>query len=455
MAPVKEIVDVQITRGSVNISQVGFGTILILSAEPNFHERLRYFSDLESVADALLLGTTGAAYKAASAIFSQNPKCTRLALGNRAASKQATFTGTFTGGTIVFTVNGVEVTVPFNTNLDTTIADAVTAINGACPNVVASSFGGMIEVAPAAGYCVGISIVLNVNSGNTLAFTYGIVSNEEDATVALNAVQQYNPDWYGLILTSRKTVDVMAAAAWTEAADMKVFVTASADTNILDAGETGDIASLFKSLGYLKSQACYSLAAGTAEYLGPPTTEYPDAARLGKILPYAPGSYTEAFKTLAGISTDLLTTTQRTAAFDKNADVYEYVGGVNITRQGKVGCGEYLDVVIFIDWLKARCTESIYQILVSNLKVPYTDAGIASVENALTQPLKAGQNAGGISPTAFNDQKIQIGGYYITVPRLQDVPLIDKTSRTLNNVKFVAFLAGAIHIVKVQGTVTL
>jgi hypothetical protein len=111
--------------------------------------------------------------------------------------------------------------------------------------------------------------------------------------------------------------------------------------------------------------------------------------------------------------------------------------------------------MIFIDWLKARCTEVVYQILVSNLKVPYTDAGIAAVQNALTQPLKAGQNVGGISPTAFDENKNQIGGFYITVPRLQDIPTADKTARTLNNVKFTAFLAGAIHVVRVNGLVTL
>jgi hypothetical protein len=190
-------------------------------------------------------------------------------------------------------------------------------------------------------------------------------------------------------------------------------------------------------------------------YAAKAATEFPDAAMLGKILPYNPGSYTAAFKSLAGVSTDLLTTTERAACFSKNVDVYEYVGGANITRNGKVAGGEYLDVMIFIDWLQARCTEAIYRLLVSNLKIPYTEAGIAAVENALTQPLKAGQNAGGISPTAFDDQGLQIGGFYIEVPRLQDVPTIDKTNRTLNDVKFVAFLAGAIQIVKVVGTVTL
>lgn len=447
MAPINEIVDVQISRGSVNISQVGFGTIMILGGNANFSERLQFFStsDLSAIADALLSGTDALEYKAAQAICSQNPRCTQLAIGHRASTIVATFAGTLTGGNIVAIVNGVTKTVSFNADVATTLGDLATAI-ATVTGIQSAVYGaGAITIIPSSGYVIGLSITINGNPGNTLAVSY-VSTETETVTNALNAIQQFNTDWYGLILASRNTTDVGLAAAWVEAATLKIFVTSSADPNVIAVSDTTSIAYLFKQAGYLKSQVRYSAKA---------TTEYADAALLGKILPYNPGSYTAAFKQLAGVSTDLLTTTQRNAAFGKDVDVYVYVGGVNITLNGRVAGGEYLDVMIFVDWLQARCTEAIYQILVNNLRVPYTDAGIASVENALTQPLKAGQNAGGISPTAYNDQKAQIGGFYITVPRLQDIPTIDKTNRTLNNVVFVAFLAGAIQKVAVRGTVTL
>ena len=414
---------------------------MILGGNAAFPERLRLFStdDLGAIADALLSGTDAKEYKAASAICAQNPKCTQLAIGHRGASVVASFSGTETGGTIVATRDGGS---PVTINLTGVLATDLGALATATGGVYHAS---AITYTPATGHVVGIDIEINANHSDTLAVSY-TSSDSEDITDALNAVMEYNNDWYGLILASRDKTDVEAAMEWTETAKMKVFVTASADTQLISVTDTDSIAKYAFENSLLKTQVRYSAKAAT---------EYPDAAMLGKILPLDPGSYTAAFKTLAGVSTDLLTTDQRTAAFAKNVDVYEYVGGVNITRNGKVSGGEYLDVMIFIDWLDARCTEAVYQILVSNAKVPYTDAGIASVENALTQPLKAGQNAGGISPTAYNDAKVQIGGFYITVPRLQDVPLTDKTSRTLNNVKFVAFLAGAIQIVKVRGTVTL
>lgn len=445
MAPVNEIVNVQISRGSVNVSQVGFGTILILGGNANFVERVQYFSDADSVADAMLSGVSSLEYKAASAVFAQNPSCTRVAIGHRGSTVVATLGGTLTGGTISYTVNGVTGSVSYTTDIATTLGLLATAIQAIDGIATASVNSPAVTITPDAHAVIGISLVVHGAGGNTGAFTYATTETETIA-VALPDIEEAQPDWYGLILTSRNTTDVSSAAAWTESANMKVFVTASSDSNLLSSGDTTSIGYLFKNLGYLKTQVRYSAKAAT---------EYPDAALLGKILPYNPGSYTTAFKSLADVSTDLLTTDQRTAAFAKNVDVYEYVGGVNITRNGKVAEGEYLDVMIFVDWLTARCTEAVYSILVSNLKVPYTDSGIASVENALTQPLKAGQNAGGISPEAYDDQKKQIGGFYIVTPRLQDVPSADKATRTLNNVKFVAFLAGAIHVVQIQGTVTL
>ena len=447
MAPLNEIVEVQISRGSVNISQVGFGTIMILGGNAAFKERLQFFSDLSSVADALLTGTEAPEYKAAQAIFSQNPKCTRLAIGHRGADLELVWTGTITGGSIVAVVNGYSITQAFDTSRELTLDGLATKI-AEIPGIDSTSYSeesGIMRIAVAAGSVIGLSITLQAYEIDTLAYTVE-TTNTESVTDALNAIVEYNNDWYGLIVAARGKTDVEAAAAWVEAAIMKVFCTASADLDMLDAEDTSSIAYTFKTLGYLKTQVRYSANAAT---------EYPDAAMLGRILPYDPGSYTAAFKNLAGVATDLLTTTQRATLFDKYVDVYEYVGGTNITRNGKVSGNEYLDVMIFIDWLQARCTEAIFQILVSNLRIPYTEAGIASVENALTQPLKAGQNAGGISPTAYNEQEAQIGGFYIEVPELQNIPTIDKTSRTLNNVKFVAFLAGAIQIVKVRGTVAL
>jgi hypothetical protein len=449
--PLNEIVNVNISRDSVNISRVGFGTILILGKNATFGGRIQYFSDVSSVAAVLNGGTTDPEYKAAQAIFSQNPKVTRIAIGHRAASIVITDSaGTFTGGTIKATVNGILVSTPWASNKDDTLtafANAIAAVSGV-DTAVYSSGSHTITVTPETGKAAGLTVDISLIIG-TMTIASIVYTATEDADVALGLIQEENNDWYGVICSTRDETDVMKIATWVESADKKIFCTASSDPDIIDktlSADTDSVAKLAFAQSLLKTCVIYHSKA---------STEFADAALLGRIFPYDPGSYTASFKTLAGVTADNLTSTQRGNVFDKKANSYEYVGGLNMLRQGTVSGNEWLDVMIFIDWLQARCTESIFALLVGQLKVPYTDNGINSVYNALSSPLKTGQNQGGISPLAFDDQKKQIGGYYITVPRLQDVPSLDKTARTLNEVKFVAFLAGAIQKVVVSGTVTL
>jgi hypothetical protein len=451
--PLNEIVNVQISRESVNISRTGFGTMLILGGNAAFPERLRYYSDLPSVAEDMQGGVAAPEYLAAQAAFSQNPSVTRIAVGHRGSTVAVTENGgTFTAGTIKAWVNiqksgAPNVSVSWSTSKAVTMAAFASAIQAIAGIDTASYAAPVLTIIPDSGTVVGLSIDISDITGTMLISS--IVTTETEASdSALDSIEGYNNDWYGVVSISRIVADVKKVAAWIEAADKKFFITSSSDPNIINQAVGADvtsIAAVFKNAGYLKSSIIYSASADT---------QYPDAALFGRILPLDPGSYTAAFKSLAGITVDNLSSTQRENAFAKFVNVYEYVGGMNIVRKGTVSGNEYIDVMIFIDWLDARCTEAVFSVLVSNPKVPFTDFGIASIQNALTAPLKAGQNAGGISPTAYDDQKKQIGGFYIIVPRAQDVSSIDKAARTLNGVKFIAYLAGAIHFVSVNGFVT-
>jgi hypothetical protein len=450
-APIDEIVNVSITRDSLNLSQTGFGTVMILSGDCNFDERLRYFStdDPASAAGALFNGTASPAFLAYQAIASQNPKLTRIAFGHRAATVAFTENaGTYTDGGITGTVCGHAISIPYTSDKATTMAALATAIQ-ALDEVATCTYGSnKITITPNTGYVISATLSLAAITGTMAWSAYTITETEAIAT-ALNAIEIYEDDWYGLILCSRAEEDVLAAAAWTEAASLKFFLTASDDSEIVDAtysSDTGSIAKSFFDLSYMKSAIIYHTLADT---------QFADAALFGKILTYDPGSYTACFKTLSGVTVDSLTATQRANATEKKVNFYETVGGINILRNGVVSGNEYIDVMIFIDWLDARCTEAVFAVLASSLKVPYTDGGIASIQNALTQPLQTGMNNGGISPTAYDSDKKQIGGYYIIVPKLADVPAADKASRTLNNVKFVAFLAGAIQTVAINGLVSV
>jgi hypothetical protein len=185
------------------------------------------------------------------------------------------------------------------------------------------------------------------------------------------------------------------------------------------------------------------------------TGEFPDAGYVGRLAPLDPGTYTGKNIVLIGVSPDDLTSTQSLNARDKNCNTFEEIGGKNVVREGISPSGEFTDTIVFIDWLESKMTDDVFSNLVTSNKVPFTDAGIQSIGASMEPSLKTGQNRDGISPTSFNDDDVQDGGYVINLPRRQDLETTDIQNRILKDVSFTAWLSGAIHFVKINGTVTV
>lgn len=447
--PLSDIVNVQITRQTSSVSRAGFSTILVLGPNANFSERLQFVSDLAALAALLTGGTAAPEYQAATLIFSQNPKVSQIAVGNLTANKVITDNaGTYTAGAIGATVNGHVISTAYNTNKDTTLTDFAAAIQALTEIQTATyvALSHTITIVPATGYQVEIELNTGSVTG-TMTMALSSVATE-DWDTALTAIKNYNNDWYGIVAVTHAEADVLDVAAWAEAND-KLFATSSQDSEIVDtslAGDTGSIAKQLNALGYVRTALVYHDDADA---------DFPEAGLLGRILPLDPGSYTAMFKTLAGVSAVTLTTTQENNAREKFCNIYHEIGGRTILRDGWVVGEEFIDVIVFIDWLDARLTEDVYQLLTSQLKVPFTDAGIAAIDAVVKKRLQIGQNRGGISPTAFDADNNQIGGFVTVVPKLENVPAIDRAARELNDVTFTAWLAGAIHAVSINGVVTV
>jgi hypothetical protein len=443
--PLSDIVNVTITQNARPVAQANFGTLLIVGVNFNIDGRLEYFSDPVS-ALAKVVGNATLEAALINAAFAQNPSISNIALGAVSASKTGVFTGTMSAGNITASVNGTTYLQTFSSTMDGTLTGLAAKIAANSDVLSAVNTSGTLVVTPKATKAVGVTYDLSAATG-TIAVTYSATELAEAYNTALDTIIAQFPDWYGLVAATRTIAKQELVATWTEA-NKKIYFAGSADTNIINQSVSADTTSI---AAYAKNQ---SLARTAVIYGGNAATEGIEAALFGKILPLNPGSYTAMFKTLSGITVDSLTTSQSANAKGKYANVFESIGGVNIVREGKVGANEYIDIVVFIDWLTSSITSSVYQALVSQLKVPYTQVGIMIVSGAIETPLKIGQNRGGISPTAFAEDKSQIGGYYIQTPSLQSIPIADKVSRTLNDVRFTAFLSGAIHAVVINGVVT-
>lgn len=250
----------------------------------------------------------------------------------------------------------------------------------------------------------------------------------------LAAISAIDDDWYGLFLAlAVADEDVLEVAAYIEATRKLLAVTVT-DEDALDPTSTTDLAAELKAAGYARTCPIYS------------ENEYAAAAWIGRCFPMDPGSETWAFKTLSGVAPSKLTATQENALKAKSCNWYATVAGVNITREGVTASGEYIDIVRGVDWLQARMQERIFGVLVRAPKVPFTDGGIATVETQVRAQLSAGVEAGLLAEDPAPT---------VEVPRARDVPANDRAERSLKGIRFSATLAGAIHAVEIQGTVTI
>ena len=168
-------------------------------------------------------------------------------------------------------------------------------------------------------------------------------------------------------------------------------------------------------------------------------------------LNYTPGAETWALKTLVGIQPCDISSNNMQYLKNYNVSYYTTYAERDVTQGGKVAYGEWIDVIRFRDWLENDMQTRIFNTLVKYPKVPYTDDGIALVKNQMIASLKQGQLNGGIAPTEFDSEDNEIPGFVVSVPLAAEITDIQKKSRILSDCKFRARLAGAIHVVEVDG----
>jgi hypothetical protein len=444
--PISDIISVQITAQSQSVSRQGFGTPLIAAYHTHYVDLVREYSRLSEMVDDGFTTAEGA-YLAAQAIFSQNPKVKRVKVGRRALVHTQTVILTPSSNTdgIVYTViislgGGVEQTATYTVSTDTLpqvcdgIVAAINALTGDLASLTASTVGSTVQVvAGAAGNLYNYKP--SASGGATLQFRDATV--DPGIATDLAAIAVVDDDWYALVLDSNGEAEINAAAAYIETV-RKIFVPNSADSLIKDSGTTTDVGSDLEGNQYARTGLLFNEEEGNLSYAG--------AAWIGKMLPTDPGKATWAYKTLAGITADDLTSTEVTNLNNKTVNHYTEIAGVSITRKGYSASGEFLDITIFIDWLTARIEERLYALLVNLPKLPYTDASVDLVKAEILAQLQQGIEVGGLASDPAP---------VVTAPLVADVDSADRADRILPDVFFQAQLAGAIHTMEIEGVLTV
>ena len=178
--------------------------------------------------------------------------------------------------------------------------------------------------------------------------------------------------------------------------------------------------------------------------------EYIDGAILARCLAENAGSVTFKFKELSGITTTTLTTTQRNALDDKNANYYHTIASQGFFREGKVASGEFADIVIGADWITARIEENVFTKLINAGKVAYTDQGIQLIEGEIRGVLLQAIDRAILAEYSEDEWENAV-----SVPLASEVSSANKAARLLEDVTFSGTLAGAIHKVTLSGQLSV
>ena len=252
--------------------------------------------------------------------------------------------------------------------------------------------------------------------------------------------------WYCICPVGLTKAQVKEVIEWTETQNKLCgYIDDDPDNPIVEAGI------------YMRSYPVYPKV--TPEQLDtdvPLENKYGMAiAMAAKAMNYHAGSETWALKPLAAVTPSKLNSTAIKKMQSANFNYVLTVASKNITQGGKTNSGEWIDIVRFRDWLQNDMQVRVVNLLVTYKgKVPYTDGGIALVQNQMISSLKDGQKYGGISPTEYDEDGNEIPGFVTHVPLAANIPATKKASRVLEDVSFEARLAGAIHMVTIKGTLT-
>jgi len=452
-----DIVNVTITKTTATVSRVGFGTPMILSAEADgllATTAKVYGPNLSELTDDgfSAAGTTAAKF---TALISQNPKPSQIIVGKRSNTPTKTVTLTpvaknSTDYTVTIGGRGPLSTSPaevftYTSDATATVAEItaglVALIDAGTQNVNATDNTTDLTIATSAtpGGADAAAFPFSLTIGDRTCLTAQDTTADPGLSTDISAVRTNtdgNDDWYCLILDSSGKAEIEAVASVIETAP-KLFMAVSNDEDILSASTT-DVASVLQDNNYAR----------TALLWHQHPDDGPEAGWAGGLLPKDPGSVTWKFKTIAGsiVTSPDLSPSEVSSLEGKNGNSYRLRQGVSMTAQGTTGSGEFIDITRFIDFLKARIQERVFFSLASLDKVPFTDQGIAIIENDLRAVLNLGIRVGGLS----NDPEPTI-----TVPKAADVDPIDKNNRLLPDVDFQATLAGAIHAVEINGRLSV
>lgn len=487
MIPVSSVVNVSIAIGAAFPERVGFGTLNLVTAETGvigIAERIRSYSNIEGVvAD---WATSTEAYKAAAAYFSQQPKPTSLKISTRYPTDQS---AELRGGSVIdvapflliadgsfaISIDGdvEDITGLDFTDGEVTLADVAGSIQALLQAVLAGGYtlatcthdgdrffitSGTSGATSTISFLSPVDPAVGTDISSLLQMALGEATKSDGFAAetigqSLANIENVDPDWYGLMFTKEIRDDilvngeaaVLAAAAFCEAR-VKAFGNTSNDLDVLDSVTTNDIVSLLQTANYRRTLSTFSTH----------PDEYPSASILGRAFTVnfnqVNSTITLKFKQMPGITAEVLKQNELAVMDSKNGNALITVGASDMFSESKMADGVFFDAVHGVDWLTDAIQNNVFgYLLTQTTKTPYTDKGVAALEQQLIKAEDEALRNGLVAPGETIDGVFLPSGYQNTIVPVADVPDADKTNRQYDGLSFIILGAGAIHGVQING----
>nr|DAV38626.1 MAG TPA: tail sheath protein [Caudoviricetes sp.] len=446
MANIDRIVNVQISLNTNGVSKEGFSTMLVVGTHANTLNRVTTYTNINDLTNDGF-STDDPIYKAVSVAFSQIPRPRQVKVGRRQIEEVNISVNNIKDNTdYTVTISSkdnkgiiTEQEYQFNSSTSATATTIVSGLQSAMTDdtvVTATVESENLKLVTKSNKAFSVKVSSNLS--------IELAEPTEEIADTMSAITASDSDFYGIVLASRDKDDIMAMAEWVET-QTKLFGTSTAEQEAKDSETDTDLLSMLKAKNYYRTFAFYHELADS---------EYLEAGVMARCFAIEPGGETWANKVLSGLTADNLTETEYRAITNKNGNTFETSRNKSITQNGKVAGDEWIDVIRFRDWLQEEITVNVFNLLINSNKVPYTDAGIALIENQIRQALLLGQRRGGIAPTEYDEDNNENLGFSIEMPLAANISANTKAQRLLEDVKFTARLAGAIHVVEIAGSFT-
>ncbi len=187
----------------------------------------------------------------------------------------------------------------------------------------------------------------------------------------------------------------------------------------------------------------------------PAVNQYANVGFTAAWFNFQPGSETAAFKQpRGGLVSGKFSKDQMDHMERDNLNYLLSIRNRVVSMNGKMIGDEWCDMIRFRDYLKSYMQNEIVKVFLANPKIPYTDAGITLIHNAMEASLKHGQAVGGICYDEYDMDGNTIPGYVTKVPTAASISAVQRRSRKLTGCTFSARPTGAIHFAEITGSIT-